>query len=70
MAVKKCLGNQLHRIRGNLGLDEIENEAMKLVGIKGSTLVGHGRQRRVDKAVITWNNLELIQRLTRSFLEN
>lgn len=42
--------------------------AMKLVGIKGSTLVGHGRQRRVDKAVITWNNLELIQRLTRSIV--
>lgn len=34
--------------------------AMKLVGVKGSTLVGHGRQRRVDKPLVTWSNLELI----------
>lgn len=45
-------------------------KAMKLIGIKGNTMVGHGRQIRVDKPVITWNNLELIQRLIRYLLEN
>lgn len=70
MAVKKCLGNKLYRIRKNLGLDEIEITAMKLIGNKDSSLEGHGRQRRVDKPVITLNNLELITRLTRSLLEN